>query len=857
MELESINWRKIHNQNVFLKAAEIYESIDYQAAAKDLLEMAHERSPMGRKALKQLTLLSIRMGELDEAKEYYREFIEIAPHDSDKYIMKFELGKAGNADPYTLIGILEELKENNFDEHFAYELAMLYRETGQADKCIELCDEISTYFGEGPYVERALELKMLFHPLSREQEEKYRAFQLKRDGLTEIRANEVLESGEIVPRTIAIPEVDLSTDRFNTINLQAEIKKNIEEIMQATEAGEISENMEAIKDLVNEIPNLKQEKDAEAAEKLRKQHTLNSQKLDETVKNRFQEYLDEEYDGQMSLYVPEQSDGEVQIDGQMSIEEVLGDWEKTRRAAEAALKEAEEQKLQNAKEEAIREATDIMNKLEDIAPQLDEGVHPTEIMKQEILAGEPEKADEKTDAQSEAKDGAETANTTSEKPEENPAKTKVTQKTFSIPKIAPEGTVTGVGLEIPVVGLNENASSPTEENTGENTEKTDSENAADEIENQKPAAQDQKKKKVSQKTREWKPPRLDADGQPATGETAILAAAVSEIMSGMESDDLTDGGQKEPRVNTAEDFDAPQKSISELKKEDEEAEAQRKADRAATMKEIRSLKARSKDDPDTPIALNDVERELFAYFIPIEGMERAICHVLSGAKKRLAVTDETQSSATGNIIIQGGRGSGKSTMASSLVKVLQTEIGRPNKAVGQIKGENLNEKDIQEIFDKIRGGCLIVENLGNINHETAVNLTLLMEADTSGILLIGEDTRVGIEKLRADEPTFFKLFTEKISIPIFSVDELVTFGKKYAGDEGYVLDEMAELALNNRIGLIQRLDRPTYLTEVKEIIDGAIENADSAGLRGFFGRFASRKEDDKGNIILVEKDFQE
>ncbi|MBQ1547090.1 MAG: hypothetical protein IIZ61_01720, partial [Lachnospiraceae bacterium] len=139
--------------------------------------------------------------------------------------------------------------------------------------------------------------------------------------------------------------------------------------------------------------------------------------------------------------------------------------------------------------------------------------------------------------------------------------------------------------------------------------------------------------------------------------------------------------------------------------------------------------------------------------------------------------------------------------------------------------------------------------------DTAVTLKLLMDNDNDGTLIILEDTRVGIERLKRTEITFVRMFTDKINIPIFSSDELVLFGKKYASDEGYVLDEMAELALYNRIGLIQRLDRPTYLTEVKEIVDKAIENAENAGLGGFFARLAARKRTDDGKLILLEKDF--
>ena len=204
---DSINWQKVHNINALLKASEVYENAGRLEDSYELLLIAHDRSPIGRMILYHLVLVSIKLGELEEAREYYREFVEIAPHDSLKYPMKYYLSKAGGADDSTLIGILEELKEHDFLEDWAYELACLYHKTGQIEKCIELCDEIVLWFGEGPYVESALELKMLYQPLDKQQEDKYRHFQQKKDGLTEVAANEALSAGEIVPETITIPEV--------------------------------------------------------------------------------------------------------------------------------------------------------------------------------------------------------------------------------------------------------------------------------------------------------------------------------------------------------------------------------------------------------------------------------------------------------------------------------------------------------------------------------------------------------------------------------------------------------------------------------------------------------------------------
>jgi Ni2+-binding GTPase involved in maturation of urease and hydrogenase len=339
-----------------------------------------------------------------------------------------------------------------------------------------------------------------------------------------------------------------------------------------------------------------------------------------------------------------------------------------------------------------------------------------------------------------------------------------------------------------------------------------------------------------------------------------LANAVTGIMEDMDPSDgdMSDYIAAVPadKVDEPEEPDDSEEmdevSIDEIKKAQEEEERQRALDRTDVLPSDEAIVNAIEGEMATTKLTAD-ERDLFSYFIPIQGMEQMICQVLTGSKQRLA---SATNSASGNIIIQGGKGSGKTTMATSLIKVLQTEIGKPNNNVGRIDAERLNGKDIQKLFEKVSGGCLIIENAGEMTRDTTVTLSLLMENDRSGILVIMEDTRIGIERIRSLNPTFIKKFTEKITIPIFTADELVNFAKTYAQDEGYAIDEMGVLALYDRIGMIQRLDRPTYLTEVKEIVDEAIEKAEAPGLRGFFGRLGAHKEDENGNLILVEKDFQ-
>ena len=384
---DTINWRKIKNVTALVRAGEIYENVGRYDTSKEILLMAYDRSPIGRTIIYRLARLAIKTANFDEAKEYYNEFVEIAPYDNLKYVLKYEINKAQGADYRTLIANLEAIKEQEFSEEWGYELAYTYHQAGMVEKCIETCDEIVLYFGDGVYVERALELKMLYQPLTKQQEAIYRQIRQQEENIVEVSPGDELESGEIVNEKVKIPPVKVSAERFNTQNLQEALQKSMEQIINATEKETVDHSMDTIKKLVEEIPYLQipVEKEAEAAGE-ETAHIATDQEIDDSLKLNFQELLNEEYDGQMSLLVPEQGEAEPQITGQMTIEDVLAEWEKTRRAAAAALQEAEQQKFESAKARALQEAGDIMERLADVIPKLDSGLTPQDLLKEQYLS---------------------------------------------------------------------------------------------------------------------------------------------------------------------------------------------------------------------------------------------------------------------------------------------------------------------------------------------------------------------------------------------------------------------------------------------------------------------------------------
>ena len=857
---DTINWNKIKNVNALVKVGEIYENTGRLEDSREVLLMAYDRSPIGRMIIYRLAKVAIKMKNFDEAKDYYQEFVEIAPHDNLKYVLKYEICKAQGANIETLIGILEELKEQEYTEEWAFELACLYHKAGMADKCVEACDELVLWFGDGPYVERALELKMIYQPLNKQQEEKYRRFCQKREGVVEVRPEEELDSGEIVNETVQIPDVKLSPERFNTQNLQEELQKSMQQIMQATEKETVTDSMDNIKKLVEEIPYLqlpKEEYDPSEEEEDTLEHIETDHEIDDSLKINFKELLAEEHDGQIGMYMPEKTALEHQITGQMSIEEVLAEWEKTKYAAEVALEDAKQRRLESAKARALQEAEEIMGRLADIIPKLDAGVAPKDILQDQYIEGKPLENDRaaamvanmnqilqeeidriSTETADIDKQLAEAAGTAASAMEPEPAASRgeISWPGVNAAELAEEVSAMMQETEDVEISGQEQipGSQPDEEIADLSAEETDEETV--DLSTEEKAAEE-----VSDISEEKTSEADDFDivtadtidlGKVATEQA--LAEAVEHITdTESATDDIT---QKELADNTAVEV-----TKEVLKKED-------RVERV--LPEITEPEDETGFEAVT--SLGEELRGIFTYFVSIKGMEEQICQALTGAARHLITGKDA---STGNMVIQGGSGSGKTVLATAMVKALQKETGKPKGKVGKIEASALNKKDVASLLKKISGGCLIIEKAGDISKETAVRLALLLKSDTSGLFVIMEDTHRGIEKALGRDEGFASRFSEKINIPIFTSDELVSFAKAYANELGYTIDEMGILALYNSISNIQKYDKATTLTEVKEIVDDAIHKSEKGGLRKAFSIITSRRYDDEDYVILREKDF--
>ena len=854
---DTINWNKIKNVNALVKVGEIYENTGRLEDSREVLLMAYDRSPIGRMIIFRLAKVAIKMKNFDEAKDYYQEFVEIAPHDNLKYVLKYEICKAQGANIETLIGILEELKEQEYTEEWAFELACLYHKAGMADKCVEACDELVLWFGEGPYVERALELKMIYQPLNKQQEEKYRRFCQKREGVVEVRPEEELDSGEIVNETVQIPDVKLSPERFNTQNLQEELQKSMQQIMQATEKETVTDSMDNIKKLVEEIPYLqlpKEEYDQSGEDENNLAHIESDHEIDDSLKINFKELLAEEHDGQLGMYMPKKTALEHQITGQMSIEEVLAEWEKTKYAAEVALEDAKQRRLESAKARALQEAEEIMGRLADIIPKLDAGIAPKDILQDQYIEGKPLENDRAAAMVANMNQilqeeieriSTETANI--DKQLAKAAGSAATETASQIAGSVATETAPQIAGSVAAETAPQIAGSVAAETAPQaaaSEEQTSGQEESSELE----VNEDEIAEEVSEMMQTPENMEIPEEDQ------------LQESWTEEEKEDFSQADQEDemPEVRaqeqSADDYDVITADTIDLGKVVTDQTLAETVEHTVDAESVLPQISEPEDEEDfeAVTSLSEELRGIFTYFVSIKGMEEQICQALTGAARHLKTGKDA---STGNMVIQGGSGSGKTVLATAMVKALQKETGRPKGKVGKIEASALNKKDVASLLKKISGGCLIIEKAGDISKETAVRLSLLLKSDTSGLFVIMEDTHRGIEKALGRDEGFASRFSEKINIPIFTSDELVSFAKAYANELGYTIDEMGILALYNSISNIQKYDRATTLTEVKEIVDDAISKSEKGGLRKAFSIITSRRYDDEDYVILREKDF--
>ena len=790
--VDSIDWRRVKNVRTLCVVGEIYAANGRYEDSKEIFLLAYHKASIGKNILYRLVEISLRMKNVDEATEFYEEYKQVAPNDSSQYILQYKIARVKNISLDEQIKILEEYKEHEFTEKWSYELAALYYKAGEKEKSLELCNEIILWFSEGKYVMKAYDLKQRMGELTGEEKAKYEK--------------------QFVPKLIKPEEAGNIKKAEQDRQEDSEEEKDMEK-ETSEESTEEEEQPEIIRIEKNS-------RESDGAESFQDKISKGIRDIFGGARRKADEELNEEKEGS---------------------EEVA---------------ETEEDQIP---EEIIK--TDSTEKEPENVPELE--AEPAKPGESPVINKQPE--NQKVNEDQEEK---EDFGKTMKLPELKIPDSMKNMEPSSAPKIEDIQKVDFTEMEksgkefnledtILAAASAQGIEIPKEEPLKEESSKAE-----------KPEEKEREDKKLSDDLE--KPDFLTSDSFGDQIEVKAGDLKVPNIMPFEEEDDVTEedlksaeeeflhgpAGKKDLNADyNLEDMDAPadqdEETIDVLQnpEDNEDLSEEEELERF-----IESIQPKDEKDPRDIIPrekiLNDDEKQLFTYFVKIPGMREQLLNTLCDAQQ--AAADKT--SRTGNIIVMGGKECGKTRLISGLIPAICKELNLEASKVAYVFADQINGKPIDQIFEKLSGGFLVIENANQLTQETVEMLDKAMEKETDGLTVIIEDEKIGMRKFIARYPKIVKKFTSMINIPVFTNDELVNFARVYTKENGYTIDQMGMLALYNLIGINQKEDQPMNIGAVKNLIDTAILKS-QGGIRKFKRNISKKRIDRDGYIVLYEKDF--
>ena len=790
--VDSIDWRRVKNVRTLCVVGEIYAANGRYEDSKEIFLLAYHKASIGKNILYRLVEISLKMKNVDEATEFYEEYKQVAPNDSSQYILQYKIARVKNISLDEQIKILEEYKEHEFTEKWSYELAALYYKAGEKEKSLELCNEIILWFSEGKYVMKAYDLKQRMGELTGEEKAKYEK--------------------QFVPKLIKPEEAG-----------------NIKKAEQ-----DRPEDSEEEKDLEKETSE-KSTEEEEQPEIIRIEKNSRENDGAESIQDKISKGIRDIFGG-----ARKKADEELNEEKESS-EEVT---------------ETEEDQIP---EEIIK--TDSTEKEPENVPELE--AEPAKPGESPVINKQPE-SQKVNENQEEKEDFGKTMKL----PELKIPDSMKNMEPSSAPKIEDIQKVDFAEMEksgkefnledtILAAASAQGIEIPKEEPLKEESTKEE-----------KPEEKEREDKKLSDDLE--KPDFLTSDSFGDHIEVKAGDLKGPNIMPFEEEDDVTEedlksaeeeflhgpAGKKDLNADyNLEDMDAPadqdEETINVLQnpEDNEDLSEEEELERF-----IESIQPKDEKDPRDIIPrekiLNDDEKQLFTYFVKIPGMREQLLNTLCDVQQ--AAADKT--SRTGNIIVMGGKECGKTRLISGLIPAICKELNLEASKVAYVFADQINGKPIDQIFEKLSGGFLVIENANQLTQETVEMLDKAMEKETDGLTVIIEDEKIGMRKFIARYPKIVKKFTSMINIPVFTNDELVNFARVYTKENGYTIDQMGMLALYNLIGINQKEDQPMNIGAVKNLIDTAILKS-QGGIRKFKRNISKKRIDRDGYIVLYEKDF--
>ena len=969
---DTIDWRRVRNTTMLANVSDIYEkNRDYQKSY-EVLNIAYHRAEGSRKIVSRLCTLALKTRNVDEAIDYYDEFIQIAPKDPNQHILKYQILRAQRAPIEQQIHALEEFKKAEYIEEWAYELAKLYQEAGMTAECLEECDDLILWFSEGKYVYQAMELKMQYKPLTPSQQEKY-----------DRRYEKVSGETEEMPNLMEYQAAQEAAAQAQRISGGNGAEAGGAGGSSGTTVGENEDTGETGAESTSQVRDDRLSADGvtEATEepKPAKRKIGNTMKLDEALRSLLNIHLNdgnnEDSDSQAEEPIEEQTadlselkDAIEEIESVADLDLAAELSEKRRMEAVKVDPDLEELRPESEDEEEVEELKEAepeeLEEAEVLEPAEAEELELTEAEEVEDLEeAEPDYTFDPAEAEelSEPEDFGENI----EQKDQGAVQTEADDKEEEI-QIEPKDVEDLEEMEeFDEVFLYEPGK---EEDMNDKKNGTvpilspDIQRLIDEIEGNIPASESimQEEKKAEKKTVSVKPEVLENRGAVAEelriddasdefedfddvldedeyegfvededeyvlsdDEAESFEEDLPEDFSADLEEDFAEELEEEPEeefdvedeedaffaeeeieyADDAEEYEDDVESVTagfeeefrphqraegeiddrEIEDDEEEEINLLSATTPLSRKETAKLIATGKTSPlpldeisdalsisDTGFivhgryelkspdgrerraSLTDEQKKLFSYFVPVRGMSEQLVDVLEQDKN---CTNRQGSSRTGNLLIIGNKGNGKTVLAVDVVKAIQKQRNIRQGKVAIVTGDSLNKKKISDIFSKLYGGALIIEKAGKMNEKTVSRLNKAMERDTGELLLVLEDQRKPLDRLLSSNREFRRKFTSRLEVPIFINDELVTFGQTYAQENGYRIDEMGMLALYSRIDALQREDHAVTIAEVKEVMDEAMAHSQKASAKKLMKRVFGKNTDDADRILLTEKDF--
>ena len=832
---DTIDWRKVKNTAMLSTVSEIYENAGELGKARDTLFIAYDKAPSSRKVVYRLGIISLKLGHFDEAADCYEEFVKLAPKDPNQYILRYKILKAQKAPVKEQIEALEDFKHSEYVEKWAYELARLYAEAGMTSECLDECDDLILWFSEGTYVYQAMELKMKYKPLTPLQQEKY---DHRNDGIGR------KDSSKRKPSFRKSKERPEPNPR-----IADKVRKDVH-VTDSIDLPDLPEPMARTH---------ASEPEAESQPKTRIRSTSD---ISTTISGAsLSDALKAGVAVASGAVAPDSASDDSQMTGKMKIEEILANWEATQREnakiLEKSQEEAEKEKALREKkkeeEEEVLGATKpiLSDDIRKLMEQLENGEEP-EITDEDAEDFVDDEEDEATESPEDS--SKEASDTDEEDPEENDFEEIVDSE-------EDDESDAVYDEEAEYEDEDDSEYDDDEEYEDEDDSEYDDEEEyedEDEDDYQIDDELDEDHKEDFDFEKESALDIDDHDSDEDDGDFADLDSFEDEEELDSSDDyldlEFDEKPAPEPEKETSKSAQTPDiDEVLEIEEpsEDEITERMGKFDTGFVVQGRYDLSATS--EIGLKLGLTEEQKQLFSYFVPIRGVSEQLVEILDNDKR---CRNRYGTSRTGNILILGRKGSGKTVLAVDIVKAIQKQRRLKQGKVAIVTGDSLNKKDIGSIIDKLNGGALIIEKASKMNDRTIRELNDMMDEQTGELLFLLEDQKKPLERMFASHREFKRKFTSRLELPVFINDELVTFGQTYAKENGYRIDEMGILALYSRIDMMQREDHAVTVAEVKEIMDEAISHSQKANVKHLVKRVFGRSTDNSDHIILKEEDFK-